>query len=190
MLPLELASWAAVFGSFVVLLLVVYGLVSRLRSRRQPVVLAEVARAAWDEQAPPEASLAVDVDPHATVSADPGKLQAMFGELFENAVRFGGQDVTVRIEHTDAGFAVADDGPGIPPGEHDRVFEGGYSTAADGDGLGLLMVRTLCLAYGWEVSITGSRDGGTRVDVSGVEFATRWADHEAAPSEQPVGVEA
>lgn len=43
------------------------------------------------------------------------------------------------------GFAVVDDGPRIPAADREKVFDSGYSTAADGTGLGLAIVRQVAV---------------------------------------------
>jgi len=83
-------------------------------------------------------------------------------------------NVTITVGRTASGFYVADDGPGIPEAERDRVFETGYSTAADGTGFGLNIVRTVAEAHGWRVVVTESSTGGARF-----EFTTADADTEA-----------
>ena len=40
--------------------------------------------------------------------------------------------MTVRVEVTDDGFYVEDDGRGIPAGERERVFDPAHSTSEDG----------------------------------------------------------
>ncbi len=45
----------------------------------------------------------------------------MLANLIQNAVDHGGRNVTLRIEG--ASIEVEDDGPGIPQGERDRVFD-------------------------------------------------------------------
>jgi len=68
------------------------------------------------------------------------------------------------------GFYVADDGPGIPPDERDRVFEPGHSTSEDGTGYGLWIVEEIVTAHGWTVDATESATGGARFEITGVEF--------------------
>jgi PAS domain S-box-containing protein len=77
--------------------------------------------------------------------------------------------VTVTIGAVADGFYVADDGPGIPADERDRVFDSGYSTADDGTGFGLSIVREIAEAHGWTVDIKCSAEGGARIEVTGVE---------------------
>jgi len=70
--------------------------------------------------------------------------------------------VTVQVQRlANGGFAVADDGPGIPHDDYDRVFESGYTTG-EGTGLGLAIVKTIAEAHGWTVSVTESDAGGAR----------------------------
>ena len=66
------------------------------------------------------------------------------------------------------GFYVEDDGPGIPPGDRDTVFEWGYSSTLKGTGFGLAIVREVAEAHGWSVSATESDAGGARFEVTGV----------------------
>jgi PAS domain S-box-containing protein len=83
----------------------------------------------------------------------------------------GDHDVAVTVGDLDDGFYVADDGPGIPPSERERVREAGYSTAHDGSGFGLSIVHDVAEAHGWTLSITDSESGGARFEITGVEFA-------------------
>jgi signal transduction histidine kinase len=121
------------------------------------------------------------------VDADPERLRELLANLLENAARHGGADVRVEVGPLCAaddgpgeagttgeaspggsplvGFYVADDGPGIDPGERDSVFEWGYTTGRDGTGLGLAIVRRIAEAHGWSVSATGSAAGGARFEV-------------------------
>lgn len=99
-------------------------------------------------------------------------MRQLLENLVRNAIEHAGTDVAVTVgEVADgSGFYVADDGPGIDAESRDQVFESGYSTGGAGTGLGLSIVRTIAEAHGWTVRMTGSTEGGVRVEVTGVEF--------------------
>jgi len=86
--------------------------------------------------------------------------------------------VTVRVDTLadEAGFYVADDGPGIPPDDRERIFDHGYSTAAEGTGFGLAIVQQVVRAHGWTITVTESADGGARFEIRGVTSAGEQHD--------------
>ncbi|MFB6077641.1 MAG: sensor histidine kinase [Halarchaeum sp.] len=128
--------------------------------------LESAAREAWRVVAADrsDATLVVadDVD---TVAADPRLLRQLLENVLGNAVEHGGDDVTVRVDATDAGFAISDDGPGIPAAEREHVFERGVTTNADGTGLGLAIVADIAAAHDWTLALTESERGGLRLAV-------------------------
>ena len=131
---------------------------------RERVSLAEVSQGAWENVDTRSATM--DVDPAVTAEADPAKLRTLFENLFRNAVGHGGDNVTVTVgplEDVD-GFFVADDGPGIDPSDHERVFDHGYSTGYGGTGVGLTIVERIATAHGWGVSLIESENGGARFE--------------------------
>jgi hypothetical protein len=65
--------------------------------------------------------------------------------------------VTVTVGTLGDGFYVADDGPGIPEDERERVFEAGYSTTESGSGFGLAIVERVADAHGWSVHVRQCR---------------------------------
>ncbi|MCU4801990.1 PAS domain S-box protein [Halobacteria archaeon HArc-gm2] len=140
----------------------------------EPVSLEVVASQAWGTVASTDASFAV-VD-RAVVTADEGRLRQLFENLFRNAIEHAGSAVAVEVgvvrdDGVATGFYVADDGPGIPPADCDRVFEPGFSTAADGTGFGLDIVAVVAAAHGWSVAITESAEGGARFEFTDVDVA-------------------
>lgn len=72
--------------------------------------------------------------------------------------------VTVTIKPTSTGFAVCDDGPGIPAERRDRIFDSGYTTTDSGSGLGLHIVKEIVDAHDWEITVGESKAGGARFD--------------------------
>ncbi len=132
------------------------------------VHLSAVADQCWQLVATTDASLSIEDD--VSFMADEDRLKQLLENLFRNAVDHAGEDVNIRLGSIDgAGFFVADDGPGIPPDARDDVFESGYSTADDGTGFGLAIVKEIVEAHGWSISITDAVDGGARFEIRGVE---------------------
>jgi signal transduction histidine kinase len=147
------------------------------------VSLQSVTETAW-RTVDADGSLAVrcgDVQ----VRASESRLQQLFENLFRNSVEHGstspGPDggehpetgdatvtVTVGLLDDRRGFYVADDGPGIPAAERDRVFEAGYTTTEAGTGFGLNIVEQIATAHDWTVRVTESDSGGARFEFSGV----------------------
>ena len=116
-------------------------------------------------------------DATGTEQSDRSRLRTLLENLFRNAVDHGGERVAVGLlDGADAeapgrghtGFYVADDGPGIAPDEREDVFEYGYTTAEDGTGFGLAIVRSVAEAHDWSVAVTESRQGGARFEVTDV----------------------
>lgn len=132
------------------------------------VELASVARECWRSVVTGECELRVETD--LTVRAAPDRLRQLFENLFRNAIEHGGDCVTIRVGTLpeDPGFFVEDDGPGIPADERDSVFERGYSSEAEGSGLGLSIVASVVQAHDWRIAVTESADGGTRFEIRDV----------------------
>ena len=151
----------------------------------ESVGLATTARKAWSTTDTGEATLEVDAD--ARLLAHPGRLVELFGNLFRNAVEHGGETVTVRVKVIDDGFAVADDGCGIPEDERATVFEPGYTTADDGTGFGLAIIREITDAHGWDLAVTESADSGVSDGRSG--SGTREPDPSSGARFEITGVE-
>jgi signal transduction histidine kinase len=140
--------------------------------------LEAVAAAAWDTVDTRDATLQVDAD-LPTVEADPERLRRLFENLFRNSVEHGrpsgspttaaaeSDPIEVRVTATSDGFAVADDGVGIPPDERDRVFEPGYTGEDGGTGLGLTIVDRIATAHGWQVTVGEGPAGGARFAFAG-----------------------
>ena len=128
----------------------------------EPVDLAETARRVWREVGGAADRLTVNAaDP---VEADPDCLALVLERLLENALVHAGEDVTVTVGETAAGFYVADDGPGLAD-DRDRIFEQGYGTAREGEGYGLFVAQSVATAHGWEIVAGATAQGGARFDV-------------------------
>jgi len=99
--------------------------------------------------------------PDTLVMADPDAMNQVFGNLIENALKYGknGKRIRVgaRLADTEVEFTVKDYGPGIASEHLDRIFERFYridkarSRESGGTGLGLAIVKHIVLAHGGRV---------------------------------------
>ncbi|MBI3047061.1 MAG: HAMP domain-containing protein [Acidobacteria bacterium] len=104
--------------------------------------------------------------PH--VSVDPEQIRRVVINLIDNAVEAMEQRGTIDVEthHAPAEnlvrIVVADNGPGIPPSERERLFLPYYSTKQRGSGLGLAIVRRIVAEHGGSIDVTDNVPRGTR----------------------------
>ena len=128
-----------------------------------PVDVAGVATDAVETVDVGTGEVVVDVD--CTIPAERSDLRQVFENCYRNAVEHAGPNPTVRVTTLEdaPGFAIEDDGPGIPESERDAVFDRGYSNA-DGTGLGLAIVSEIAATYGWRLAVGDGIDGGARFE--------------------------
>jgi signal transduction histidine kinase len=139
--------------------------------RLSQLILGRWQKKSWQTTETAHATLNVDesVDESELVEADRGRLRELFENLYRNAVEHGDDDVTVHVGAMGDGFYVADTGSGVPESARDEIFKAGYSTTDDGTGFGLRIVEQIAKAHGCEVSVTESKEGGARFDITGVK---------------------
>ena len=116
--------------------------------------------------------LELDLPADLAVTADREALFQVISNLLDNAVRYAPDASPIRLTAgpTDSGvrFEIADQGPGIPSAQLERVFERFYrvdaarSREAGGTGLGLSIVKHLVAAHGGEARIDSALGEGTR----------------------------
>jgi signal transduction histidine kinase len=142
------------------------------RARMAPLDLAAFARDLADlyEPAAEEKglTLAVETDPGPIeVRGDRHMLSRAVANLVENALKYtpaGGRvRVAVGIAGTTARLVVADDGPGIPEDERERVFDRFYrleaSRTTEGNGLGLSLARAVIGLHGGTITLEDNGPG-------------------------------
>ena len=105
------------------------------------------------------------------VRLDPDQIRRVVINLVDNAIEAMGQRGLIVIEtHHAAGaptvrLVVADNGPGIPPDERDKLFMPYYSTKKRGSGLGLAIVRRIVAEHGGTIDVSDNLPNGTRLTV-------------------------
>jgi signal transduction histidine kinase len=160
-------------------------------SPRAPVDVGLVVAEVADEFA--ETKQGVAVEPAATtggvVEADELALRRAFANVVENAVRHtpAGGRVRVGAGRRDGWvwMAAADEGPGVPEPERERVFDrfhrGGPGRARPdgGSGLGLAITREIARAHGGEVRLHSPATGGATFVL--------WLPAAGSPGPAPAG---
>ena len=102
------------------------------------------------------------------VSADPEQIRRVIINIVDNAIEAVERRGAIDIEtQHDAGnslvrIVVADNGPGIPAAERDKLFLPYYSTKQRGSGLGLAIVRRIVAEHGGSIDVSDNVPRGTR----------------------------
>jgi signal transduction histidine kinase len=145
--------------------------------RNEPVDLGLIVEQAADRFAILAEGRGQSLDVHlealsATVSAPPDWLDQLVGVLLDNACRYtpqgGNIAVSVSVAERRVVLSVDDSGPGIAPGERERIFDR-FHRASDepgGSGLGLSIADAIVRATSGRWAIGSGPLGGTRMTVS------------------------
>lgn len=113
--------------------------------------------------------------PVITITGDPARLRQAITHLLSNAVKFtspGGMvELAITQENETVRIDVRDNGIGIAPEDHERVFQPFVQVdtrlgrIADGAGVGLPLVRRIVELHGGEISLDSALGRGTTVSI-------------------------
>ncbi|MET0417563.1 MAG: ATP-binding protein [Actinoplanes sp.] len=115
-----------------------------------------------------------DIGDLPTVDANPLLTRQLLENLIGNAIKYTASGVvphiTVRSETTGEGLAriaVEDNGIGIPPGQHETIFQNFHRAHAgagySGTGLGLAICKRIVERHGGTITAAGNPSGGSRM---------------------------
>ena len=146
------------------------------KTEREPVDVGQIAQKVVDAlQLPAEIqdiTLELDVDPAVPIMrADPLMLERALANLAENALKYSpeGTKIVLRItsDSDSVLFAVTDQGRGIAPEDHVRIFERGVridqqgQKRVRGSGLGLFVVQSVAQRHGGTAWVESALDKGS-----------------------------
>ena len=132
-------------------------------------VVAEII-ASFEQQLAAKGARVSIAGPLPDLHSDRVAVEQILSNLVENAIKYGRSDGTaeIRIEGQRNGgevtFAVSDNGRGVAPGDHDRVFDLFRRSGAQdqpGEGLGLAHARALAYRLGGTVTIDSALGEGS-----------------------------
>ncbi|WP_120500540.1 ATP-binding protein [Roseovarius sp. EL26] len=119
---------------------------------RGPVQVAEVVAAL-------SGNIEIELAGDSEVPIDRESLHAVLTHLVQNAAAHGAGKVMITCE--ERSLRVSDDGPGIAPGNRERIFDPYFTTRreAGGTGMGLAIVRTMLRTVGGDVELVPCQKG-------------------------------
>lgn len=147
-----------------------YSRVGRVKSALETVSVASLLEDILDSLAPP-ASFTIEVEPEMpTLVTERLLLEQVFANLISNAIKHNHRQAGhVKISVKDLGdfyeFAVADDGPGIAPEYHEKVFVIFQTLEArdkvENTGIGLSLVKKTVETQGGTIKLTSQAGQGS-----------------------------
>jgi signal transduction histidine kinase len=130
-------------------------------------IVHEVAEDASTAATAKRMRLTVDAPPAAVCPVDEPTVRRAVANLVDNAIRYApagtAVDITVATGESHVSVVVTDEGPGIPPGEREHIFERFWRARHDqpGTGLGLPIARQIALAHGGSLTVTSRAPKGS-----------------------------
>lgn len=141
-----------------------------LQLPRTPVDLSALAERVCRQATAlhPDREISCSVTPTPPVPGDEDALAQLLWILLDNAVRFAGTGGHVWVAVTQRGqlaqLHVSDDGPGIPPGQHERIFDRFHradnARSGSGAGLGLAIAGWIVRVHGGAITAANNARGG------------------------------
>lgn len=138
-------------------------------------VIKEVVALAQDSARRHKVEIVTSGDLAAEVFGDRNQLVSAFSNLVENAVKYSEVDQLVKIigdvRVDDLTVAIVDQGLGIAPKDHERIFERFYrvdrarSRSTGGTGLGLSIVRHVVDNHGGKIEVKSNEGEGATFTV-------------------------
>ncbi|MFJ2111440.1 ATP-binding protein [Streptomyces sp. NPDC087850] len=117
--------------------------------------------------------VAAATGPPAPVACAPGELAQILDVLLDNAIKYGGEGATVRLDCRAEGpwvaIGVRDDGPGLDDDQLalavGRFWRAGHHQRLPGSGLGLPIAAQLATGRGGHLELTRAQPRGLRAEV-------------------------
>jgi len=111
-----------------------------------------------------QVGIETELAPELVLEADEERLRQVLTNLLANAIKFAPQNSAIIIkayrDGDEAVVEVRDQGPGIPEGEREKIFDKFYKLGnKEGSGLGLAICRSIITAHGGRIGVGESQTG-------------------------------
>jgi signal transduction histidine kinase len=153
--------------------LLAYSRAGRMEGGLSQINLGALAHDIFDMQALPSGFTLITADDLPTFTTLATPLEQVLRNLFTNAVKHHDQSTgSIKLDWQPKNkdyyeFSVTDDGPGIPPEYHERVFVMFQTLRprdeVEGSGMGLALVKKIVETYGGKTSVTSDGIRGTSI---------------------------
>jgi two-component system, OmpR family, sensor histidine kinase KdpD len=109
------------------------------------------------------------------IFVDPELVELAIRQVIENGLKYSPPDtpltITVQAAESSVGIVIADQGPGIPESDQDRIFDKFYRGSKDrhkvtGTGMGLAIAREILRVHGGAISVQSSPGRGSEFRIS------------------------
>ena len=136
-----------------------------------PVIIGDIAHELELQFKENNISLELSIPAHLPVKGNPVLLYSIFRNLFDNTIRHGGNNLTIRVDQYLEDkefyyFSFSDTGTGVPSEDLPRLFERFYRVdkgrdrKSGGTGLGLAIVKNAVQFHKGEISVRNRAEGG------------------------------
>jgi len=142
----------------------------------EPILLHRLIEQLATDALPPRRKLLLDIEGATPpVAAESAYVDHVFRNLISNAAKYRPDDSPIEVAVVSEGSVVAvrvlDHGPGVPPGDTERIFERFYraehtSRLASGAGMGLAVCKRLVEAMSGQIWAVPREGGGLEVGFS------------------------
>ncbi|MCU6666403.1 Virulence sensor histidine kinase PhoQ [compost metagenome] len=113
-------------------------------------------------------NITLDISPEISFVGEKNDFMEVMGNLLDNACKYCLEfvEVSARVSDDQLHIIVEDDGPGIPRGKRDQVFDRGQraDTLRPGQGVGLSVARDIVEQYNGRIDAGESLLGGARME--------------------------